>query len=91
MSEPTEFLCKDCSHATVRTIDKIMTFGNPHYFSYKCSLYIIDADFDPVVGDITPASIGYCSSARCNGQPCGPTGTKWTPKTIHGLFTLLKK
>jgi hypothetical protein len=86
-----DLLCKDCVYSKVNFIDKIITFGNPKSYSYKCSLYVIEAEYDPVLGEITPASIGYCSTARYSEKICGPNATKWIPKSKHGLFDLLKK
>ena len=91
MTEQSELLCKDCVYPSVSLIDKIITFGNPHSFNYKCSQYVIESEYDPVVGKTTPASIGYCSSARHSEKICGPNATKWIPKSKYGLFTLLKK
>lgn len=91
MSEPSELLCKDCVYSRVNLIDRIITLNNPRSFNYKCSQYVIEAEYDPVLGETTPASIGYCTSARHSEKICGPNATKWIPKSKYGLFKLLKK
>jgi hypothetical protein len=91
MTEQSELLCKDCVYSSVSLIDKIITFGNPHSFNYKCSRYVIESEYDPVVGKTTPASTGYCTAARMNEKVCGHNATKWIPKSKYGLFDLLKK
>lgn len=91
MEEYSDLRCKDCIFSKVSFIDKVFSLGKPSAFHYKCTKYIIPAEHDPVLGQTTKESIGYCTTARYNQKHCGPKATLWMPKTKYGLFDLLKK
>lgn len=94
MKEPTDYLCKDCKHSMVSTIEKILSFGRPASYGYKCKLAFTDAhlEYDAVTGPKKiSAKYDYCSVARIDNRKCGKDAKLWEPKHKKDLFKFLAK
>ncbi len=94
MKEPTDYLCKDCKNAMVSTIEKILSFGNPASYSYKCRKAFTEGhlEYDAVTGPTkVSAKYEYCSVARIDNKQCGKDAKLWEPKHKKDLFKFLAK
>jgi len=94
LSKRTEYLCKDCKHSFVSLTDRIVSFGFPDSFSYKCrkSYKPASIEGDPVVG-ATKVAGGYetCRLTRLSSAICGHQGRLWSPKHKKDFFKLITK